>query len=182
MRHTRWLAVSVVSLLLPTAFGCSRIVDKIAEKAAEKATEKAIEAQTGGKVDISKQGMTVEGNNGQTKVAFGEAAKLPDNFPKEVPIYPDAKITGSVAVNDKKKNGEMVMFETPDTPDKVADFYKSKLSGYASNMDMNTSGSRMLVMTSADGKLSVTIIASKSEKGSSVQLTAGQKSEAAEKP
>ena len=76
---------------LPTV-GCKRL----AERAAEKAEEKAIEKQTGGQVSINGQKGTMTIVTDAGAMTMGELAKIPEDFPKNVPIYPGSKPTVAV--------------------------------------------------------------------------------------
>jgi hypothetical protein len=106
-------------VVLTAETGCKKITQSV--------TEKAIEEGTGAKsVDLDKGKMQVEGPNGQ-KMAMGENVALPDGWPKDrVPPYPGAKINAAVSANGSLS----YIAETPDSPDKVKTFYKSKLSSY----------------------------------------------------
>lgn len=128
-------------LLLAAAFtlpsvGCKRL----AERAAEKAEEKAIEKGTGGQVSINGQKGTMTIVTDAGAVTMGETAKIPDDFPKNVPVYPGA--TPKVAVKSAQggKDTWSVVLETTDSKDKVVAYYKANLSGFtqASSMDVGT--------------------------------------------
>jgi len=56
---------------------------------------------------------------------FDRSGRLPDNFPKEIPVYPGAKITRTMlahATDGGMKDGCLVWLETADAPSKVTDF------------------------------------------------------------
>lgn len=107
----------------------------------EKAEERAIEQQTGGqvKVDKDKGTMTIVTDAGAMTV--GSGAKLPDDFPKGVPAYPGATVQFAAKTSNSGKDAWSAAFETPDSKDKVAAFYKSNLGGFnqASSMELGDS-------------------------------------------
>src|SRR3989344_5477390 len=55
---------------------------------------------------------------------------LPQNFPQDFPVYPDASIKTSWTTQGELKEGISVLWESEDTPLKVADYYKKKLGEF----------------------------------------------------
>ena len=149
---------------LPTA-GCKRL----AERAAEKAEEKAIEKQTGGQVSINGQKGTMTIVTDAGAVTMGELAKIPDDFPKNVPIYPGSKPKVAVKSATGGKDSWSIIVETTDSKDKVVAYYKANMSGFtqASTMDLGTSAMEvyqspkmdvsLIVGSESDGKQSITL-------------------------
>lgn len=131
------LTIALVALVLATT-GCNKIKEKIAEKAAEKAIETATGAED---VDLngSSGGVTVkDGKGGVVKV--GTAAKLPDDWPSSVPVYPDAKVTASFSTND----GKMVHLQTKASVEDVAKFYKQKMGAFTKEAELDLGESKTL--------------------------------------
>lgn len=56
---------------------------------------------------------------------FGNGAKVPDDFPKDVPLYPGARPTANMSAAGE---GTLVVFEVSDGPEKVYDFYQDQLA------------------------------------------------------
>jgi hypothetical protein len=52
------------------------------------------------------------------------AVTLPAGFPADVPVYPGARPTGSLAATRK---GMVVTFQSTDAPDKIFAFYRAQL-------------------------------------------------------
>ena len=163
------VAVVVAPLLVAAAFalpsvGCKRL----AERAAEKAEEKAIEKQTGGQVTINGQKGTMTIVTDAGTMTLGETAKIPDDFPKAVPVYPGAKAKMALKSATNGKEAWSLSLETTDTKDAVVAYYKANMSGYtvASTMDMGTS--TMTVYQSP--KLDVTMMAA-AESGGKTGVT-----------
>lgn len=108
---------------------------KVGEVAGEKATEKMIEAQInkeGGnaKVDLSKNGATVEGTDEHGKVFKMEmgSAQLGEKD-VGIPFYPGAKPASEGGTRIKNDGGEMVSIElrSADDAKKVAAWYRAQL-------------------------------------------------------
>jgi hypothetical protein len=142
--------VALALLALSLVTGCGKIREKLAEKAAEKAVETA----SGGDVKISGGGssVTVKDKNGGGTATLGTGAKLPDGWPSDVPVYPDATITAAMAA----PTGKTVVLETKDPAAKVADFYKSKLSSFQKMSDVDMGGTRQLGFR--DGKRNIAVL------------------------
>ncbi|RYG67492.1 hypothetical protein EON77_16435, partial [bacterium] len=124
------------------SMGCQKLREKVVEKATEKAAEKELEKQTGQKVDIQKtdegaQTLKLEGAQGTTNLAVGETVKLPEGFPKEIPVYPGAKLTAAMSNDKDGKKAHVLVFDTPDKIDVVTTYYKANLKGFQPAVDMN---------------------------------------------
>jgi hypothetical protein len=137
MKVRAFLPLAVAAAVALHSVSCKRM----SERAREKAEEKAIEKQTGGqvKLDNEKGTMTIVTDAGAMTVGTG--AKLPDDFPKGVPPYPGATVQFAAKSSNAGKDVWSAAFETTDSKDKVAAFYKSNLSGYtqASSMELGDS-------------------------------------------
>lgn len=159
----RWGVGFVLIVSVLGGAGCSKIREKIEEKA----TEKAIEGATGGavKIDNGNGTVTLTNKDKGTTATVGAQAKLPDHWPSDVPVYPGASIVGSVDSDD----GQMVTLESTDAPDKVISFYKSKLSSYKKEGEMDTGDFKLLTMKS--GQHQVAVATSGKDGKTSVQLT-----------
>ncbi|MCS6804388.1 MAG: hypothetical protein RMM98_16325 [Acidobacteriota bacterium] len=57
------------------------------------------------------------------KAEYGSGTTLPKNFPKDVPLYPDAEITAS----GRMATEVIINFRTPDRIDQVGQFYQQEL-------------------------------------------------------
>lgn len=104
--------------------------------------------------DIEKGNITfTDTKTGQTLNVGGE--KLPDTFPKDFPIYPEAKIVSSVS-----SNGLIVTFTASDGLNKVVPFYKNGLveSGWTitSSFDSDTLQTWVITKDSLQGSVSIT--------------------------
>ena len=172
LRPRRELVLGLAVLALTSgSLGCRKIRERMQERALEKAS--------GGKVDIEHGGdtVTIKGDKPGDQLVVGKDAKLPDDFPKTVPIYPGAKIIGSYAASGAagKDKGFTVQLETTDAPDKVVAFYKSKMPGGSAAQQFEMNGPTGHVLTYKDGTNAVSVItaASTDNKTTSITLTVG---------
>lgn len=159
---------SVVFLALFAAiasFGC--------KSPAEKEAEKAVEQTTGGQAKVDEKTGTVEvktkdKDGRESNVQFGPNSKIPDDFPKNVPVYPGAKIMSTVSLAGGK-NGHLITLETADEPPAVIEYYKKNLIGFKNDSELTSGTTSILMMSNAE--LSVSLSITKSEGDTLVQLT-----------
>lgn len=119
--------MAIVFALSITLSGCS-FTEKASEKAGEKILEKSLESQTGQKVDVdSKNGAsTIKTEDGTMSFSEDGNLKLPDNFPEDIFIYPDAKI-GSSATGDSGKKEYSIFYKTSASFGEVFSRYKDEM-------------------------------------------------------
>ncbi len=187
-------ALAAAALVVSGMAGCGKAAEKVTEKAAEKAAEKAME-QSGGnaKVDIDSASGTVKvegtdekGNSyamttgadgdgsmnltssdGST-VQTGENVKIPDAFPKDVPVL-DGLVVKVAQANPAEKQFSL-QGTTKATPAEVVSFYKDKTTagGWTETMSMNSGELQSLMYSKGDQALSVMV--AKDGDGTSVSI------------
>lgn len=95
---------------------------------AKRVIQGAIENRTGIKAnlgDLENGKMTFTDTKTGAKVDVG-TGKVPDNFPKDFPLYPGAKVTSALSGAEAgKNNGFWLTMTTGDSVDKVTAFYKN---------------------------------------------------------
>jgi hypothetical protein len=77
--------------------------------------------------------------------------KVPDNFPKDFPVYPGSNITSSWTAN----NFELTL-TTQDSLDKVSSYYKNKLEENGWKQELTTANSWVVSKGKLTGFLSIT--------------------------
>jgi hypothetical protein len=115
----------------------------------------------GEKVTVTRDGAKVEGtakgpHGEEVRWAAGEGGvALPDDFPKDVAIYPDAKPLASTS--DKKHIS--VTLKTADPSEKVAAFYKDRLKadGWEIEQTMNMGAISMVHAAKGGRKATVSV-------------------------
>jgi len=151
MRNAFLLAVVA---LLSTA-GCRKV----------KVEETSIENQTGGQVRID--GGDISLVNSAGTVALG--GKIPDDFPKAVPVYPGARVNMATR-SAKDKPAWSLALVTGDDPEHVVTFYKSSLAGFQVISDRTLAETHMSVWQSA--QLDVTlVVAQAADQETSISMT-----------
>lgn len=119
-----------------------------------------------GSVTVEKKGkdesaMTFTGKNGDKVEINTGGGKIPDDYPKDLPVYESAKLIMSTSANEK--NAHNLMLESGDPADKIAEFYKKglesngwKVEGTMNMGEMNmftaTKDKRQAVIQVVDGK------------------------------
>ncbi len=171
--------------------GCGKAKDKLAEVALEKM------AQSGGNVDVqvkdgqvvgitskkdgenvsvtmSKDSGNVQISNGTGgSMTMGDSAKVPDNFPKDIPIYTGLKI--GMSSNDPAEGTFLVQGTTPDALDTVAAFYAKAMKDGAWTETLSMKQADMSSLAYEKGTLVVQYMLSKADTGSTVMITVGKK-------
>lgn len=179
MKKFAYLLLLIPILVILATGACSR------EKSYETKEGKVTVKEEGKKVEFKgkDEDITVTGdeNQGQVKIKTkdGESTisynkdKLPDNFPKDIPVYSPA----SVQMSQIMDNGKTVMasLNTTDDMAKVAEFYKKALpqAGWEIKADMNM-GNTFLVQ-GEKGEQSLNVSATKEQDKTIITLALGEK-------
>jgi hypothetical protein len=114
--------------------------------------EKTVETQGGAfTVEREGEGFRISGEEeeiGAISGQFGENARIPDGFPEDVPVYPDARVVGGMVAGE----GGMLTLQTDDDPEEVADFYRENLAeeGWSLGPPMDLMGQRLLPIEKGD--------------------------------
>ena len=133
-------------LLLSTVAACKSTKQKVEET--------VLEDQTGNKIKLTEGGLVMTTDAGT--FALGAGSKVPDDFPKTVPVYPGARV--NMAGRSPGLNGKMawtLSLESDDDAGKVGDFYKSKMASFTLASDLDMAGTRMLVWQSAQNDVTL---------------------------
>ena len=173
---------TILSLTIAAALvACS----KAPEKAAEKMIESSIQKDgTKAKVDLSGGSAkitTTDASGKTTQVEMG-AAKVGE-AELGVPFYPGASPTegGSSKVSTPEGSMVSVFLQSPDSPDKVAAFYRDRLKAMAAGkqmMDMSVGdGGANLMLADDKAKTSIQVNVMKGAKGTDVQIVASRPAE-----
>jgi len=111
-------------------------------------------------VETDRSSTSVTIRTASSPVTAGSVPGLPASFPKDVPIYPGARV--AIALDAVGQTaGHVVTLETADWPEDVAKFYREKLPGWKTAMDMKTVDAHTLILRSPDGQRSLTLSATR---------------------
>ena len=122
--------------------------------------------------------MTVDGPDGPATLRSG--AEVPLSLPEGFSLYPGAKVVTNTLVKKPDGTGVMVMFETPDAPDKVIAHYRreAEAAGIAISVAMTTDRTVMIGGEDKGGRLTFSANANAGAddgEPTSVQLIIGSK-------
>jgi hypothetical protein len=158
-------SVGVLALILAATLACGD------------GDERTIQTGEGSTATVHEddEGVTVKGtteDGEEYEVRVGAKADLPDDFPDDVPVHPEASVEGSMSMPGK---GQMITFQTDSTPDEVYRFYKSGLvdEGWSIEADMNVGGQHMMAAEKGDRVVSLQMMPG-DEGGTRVVVTVGQ--------
>jgi hypothetical protein len=132
--------LAVLSLTLLAAAGCSR---------------SKTYSTPGGSVTVNDNGktgqsaVTITGNNGEKMTINSEGTKLPDDYPKDVPVASGAKIVMATSVDNKTTKGSHLVLESTDSLDKITDFYKKGLADNGWKVNATLTQPQMTIITAA---------------------------------
>ena len=84
-------------------------------------TSKILSGITGQNVEINQKGSRFKIGN----LSFGSG--LPENFPKDIPIYPQAKVDGFISGKDNELSGSTTTLSSEDSAAKIYDYYLENL-------------------------------------------------------
>jgi len=79
--------------------------------------------------------------------------KVPDDYPKDVPIYSPAKVVMSQSISEK--NARTLMLESTDAADKVVDFYKKGLDGNGWKTESTMTTAQLTILTATKDRKQV---------------------------
>lgn len=93
-----------------------------------------------------------------TKVRVGEDVSIPDNFPKDVPLYSNST-TQSVSYNEEQGLYAFVVLLTDDSIATVSDWYANQLAGegWTQTGQFNADGMNMLMLSKGNRNLVISI-------------------------
>lgn len=152
---------AIVMAAVVTLSGCG-LTDWAGKKVGEKIVEKGIESQTGAKVDINsdKGQSTISTKDGSVTFSEEGNAKIPDNFPKDIFIFSDAKV-GLVMSGSAENKGASLSYATATSEADAFARYKQEMekNGWKkdSEADFGTTGGKMLNFSKGNSKVMVTI-------------------------
>jgi len=162
--------------LLPVAVVASLALETTAcKRAAERMEEKAIERQTGAQVNLDSKGGTMTFTSDAGTFVAGAGTKLPDDFPKGIPVYPGAKVDMAAKANNPKgKPAWTLTLETGDSKDQVVAYYKAKMAGFKNASDMSLGDTDMSVWQSADYDVTLMVNSAANQKTAITISAAGK--------
>jgi hypothetical protein len=99
--------------------------------------------------------MTFTGKDGQKVVMDVGGGKVPGDYPKDVPVYDDAKVILSQSTSEK--NAQNLVLESNDAAEKIAGFYKKGLESNGWKIEGNMNMGEMSMFTAVKEKRQVVV-------------------------
>ncbi len=160
MKQKLFLATVALGAIIVLS-GCWPFPSK--EEIGQKIMEKAIESQTGGKVNIDTGKGTASIDTKDGSFSAGENVKIPENFPKDIFIFSDAKVVFAISGSAAEKSYS-ISYLTSTTPEEAMIKYKEEMakSGWQkeNETDMGTQGK---ILNFKKGQVSVMVTMGASE-------------------
>jgi hypothetical protein len=128
-----------------------------------------------GSVTMSANGghFVMKASDGKQTVDINATGGSPDvHMPGFVTMYPGAKVKSTTVNAGASGAAGSIMFETPDSPARVIEYYKRKSAdaGFARQLDMNTGTTTVFTANAEGGKKTLQVIAANSGSGAQVQV------------
>jgi len=145
---------TICLLAIVLMIGCG---EKSEENVGEKLAEKAIEANIGKEADVevNKESVRITTKDGEMSITSGESAKIPDDFPKDIPVYKGSVVNMAMEV----PQGYSLSFTTKDNMSKVSEWYLKEMmsKGWTKEMSVDVKNQTMLVFKKGERGVNLVI-------------------------
>jgi len=159
------------AMTIKTSDGESMNIDTKAGKFSMKGTEEGQEV----KISADGDSFSMATPDGAFRAVSGKGAKVPDDFPKDVPVYAGAEIL--MATSMPGDEAFSIQAKTNDPMEKVGAFYKEKLAanGWAEQHTMSqTAGQPMQMITYSKADRMVMVMLTTEDEATHLNLTTGK--------
>ena len=120
--------VIIILLLVAAGFIVYRFVfSKVRNKISDILISETISDQIEGDVKIEDEGEKITYEGEDFEFSYDTDSDLPDNFPKDFPVYKNAQLISKWSSESEEDMGLSIMWETDDELKKVAEYYKTEL-------------------------------------------------------
>ncbi len=116
--------ILAITLVMVFSVGCTMPWQK---KAQEETAERALEQMSGQDVEIDSNSESTTFTTEEGETTFGTSGELPEDFPGDVPAYPDADITFSHVGSGSEAESASASLETNDSVDEVSAWYEKQI-------------------------------------------------------
>lgn len=168
-----FVGVGCLVLLVLLGIGGAIVMKFFAKNIGQNFVEKAIESKTGVKTnieDIENGKMTFTDSKTGATVDIGSNS-VPEDFPKDFPLYKAAKVTSSLSgAQAGKSNGYWLTMSTPDAADKVVSFYKTELPNAGWTVESTFTANEMTNYGISKGTWKGSVSAGKSTEDNETQI------------
>jgi len=136
MRNRYLLSISLAGLTLIAA-GCKKTATYSTRDGSVTVEQKGNDASS----------MTFSSKDGKSVTMNVGGDKIPDDYPKDLPVYPGAKVMVTQSLSEK--NARTLMLESTDPADKIAEFYKKGLESNGWKIENTMTSGEMNIFTAA---------------------------------
>ena len=144
----------------------------VAGKVLNKAGKSIVENATNTKITTNKDGTTtIESKDGSNSIST--TAKLPDDFPKDIPLYSGQKLTGSSRVKSDTEISWQVTAETTDKVAKASAAVKALYSAWDATSETQQNDNYYYYFSK--GNYTVNLYVAPADNGSTISYTVTQK-------
>jgi hypothetical protein len=121
-------------------------------------------------VNIDGESATVTSEDGTTTMTAGAAAKIPEDFPKDVPLY--EKMNVMAVQQDSASGAVSITAQSKDSVAKVAEYYKKQAesNGWTQESDMSQGGA-MHMLAYSKGERNLNLVLMGDDGATNIQLT-----------
>ncbi len=176
--YTKWIIIGAVVLVVLYVAQSMLSPQRMMERGIERAMEQA----GGGDIDIDinpdgdgEANFTIKGEDGETyEVNAGGSVKLPDSWPKDVPLMNDAKITYAQTMAAAQGGGNSVAYITKASVESVVAYYSEELpkNGWTIGLtSQSTDGAMVTATRGENGEGGVMVYVGSSPEGTTVTMT-----------
>lgn len=155
-----FVGIGCLVLLVLIGLGTTIVMKFFAKSIGTGMLEKAIESKTGTTIDLG-------------------GGSMPENFPKDFPVYPGVKVTSSLSGGESDKGtGFWLTLSTPDALDRVTTFYKTSLvsSGWTETANYTANGTTTKTVKKGTMSGSVSIMREESAEETQIVIVLGEES------
>ena len=98
---------------------------------------------------------TFTGKDGQKMTMDAGGGQLPADYPKDIPVYKDAKIVVTQTISER--NGRNLVLESGDTAEVIAEFYKKELAAREWTIENTMAAGGMNMMSATKDRRQLTV-------------------------
>ena len=119
--------------------------------------------------------VTFTGKEGEKLTFNSEGGKIPDDYPKDVPVAAGAKVMMATTATNAGNFGSSLVLESSDSHDKVLAFYKKGLADNGWKIETTIAQANMTIIAATKDKRSLSLQIGESEGKTSITQIVGTK-------
>lgn len=112
--------------------------------------------------------VTFTGKEGEKLTISSEGGKVPEDYPKDVPVVSGARVVMSTSTSNAGQSGTSLVLESTDSQDKVLAFYKKGLADNGWKLETTISQPDITIIAASKDKRNLSLQIGSSEGKTSV--------------